>query len=906
MALGGLGWQRAEVPAAARTDLPRALLCQTAIGVLVVDCDEGRLLVTNERACLLLRRSAEELRKTTLLALVATEDLATVGDRLAEVAAGRSSLAVFEMRCLDPQGTQRTLHATVSALVNDETVAESLLVVLEEGPDLVSPRERLHEFETQLTAIADAEPDLVDLIGADGTLLYVNPGGLRILEADSQAELLGRKATDFVAPHDLTTVETAIRAVLAGEPERITCELVGLRGGRRTVECHGFPIWTRGEPRRVRAILTVTRDLTASRRIQRDLARSRTILETTLAACELGTFEVDPTTRTATWSPEMFRLYGRDPSLGVPFPEAFHHMIDPADRTVLQDAFEEALRQDRRIAIDFRTAPTFGPVRHFNVTMQRSSGEDGTHTVIGIVQDITARKEIDQALCESRDRLDGILRSLDDVVWSADAETLRLLFVNPAAERVLGRSVAELLRSPGAWLDAIHPDDGTRVREAREALRHHGESEVTYRIAHPDGTVRWIRERARLAWGADGQGGRVDGILSDVTTRRRYVDALRASEERFRRLLERSWDVCVLTDVAGRTLFITDSVERLFGYPPDYYLGAVALRDVHPDNAAHVIDTFEKLLTNPGEPMRFDCRARHRDGSWRSVEVISTNLLYDPCVGAIVSNVRDVTDRRAAEEQVRRLNAELEARVRQRTMDLVAANQDLESFSYTVSHDLRAPLRAIDGFSQILAEDHGAELTDGGRHCLSRIRLSTRRMALLIDDLLRLARIGRATLEQQRVDVGALVVRVWEDLLAERIDRHVELVVAPLPTCSGDPVMLQQLIQNLVSNALKFTRGRDAARVEVGYTTAFSERHPDTPGAYFVRDNGVGFDPRYGDQLFGLFQRLHGEGYEGTGVGLAIVERVVARHRGRVWAEGSPGLGATFYFTVGVEPHRRS
>lgn len=252
--------------------------------------------------------------------------------------------------------------------------------------------------------------------------------------------------------------------------------------------------------------------------------------------------------------------------------------------------------------------------------------------------------------------------------------------------------------------------------------------------------------------------------------------------------------------------------------------------------------------------------------------------------------------RRRAQDEVSRLNAELERRVLERTTQLESANKELEAFSYSVSHDLRAPLRAVDGFSQALVEDYGALLPEEGHGYLKTIRGETQRMGELIDDLLTFSRLSRASLERLPIDTGALVKAVLKDLAVEYSGRKIDIRTGELPSCEGDHALLKQVWINLLSNAFKYTGRREEAVIEIG------SRREDGATVYFVKDNGAGFNMRYAHKLFGVFQRLHrAEDYEGTGVGLAIVQRIVHRHGGRVRAEGVVNEGATFYFTLNQE-----
>jgi signal transduction histidine kinase len=268
-------------------------------------------------------------------------------------------------------------------------------------------------------------------------------------------------------------------------------------------------------------------------------------------------------------------------------------------------------------------------------------------------------------------------------------------------------------------------------------------------------------------------------------------------------------------------------------------------------------------------------------------------------LGRLASSFNTMTERvTESRHALQRSVDELEHRVAARTAALESANKELEAFSYSVSHDLRAPLRAVTGFAKILVEDHAAKLEPSARECVDVIAERARHMGQLIDDLLAFSRLGRTAIAHQTVDMDRLVRRVIDDVVRADSSRVVNWdVQAALPPATGEPALLQQVFANLIQNAVKFTRTRPDAVITVGFTS--------TPrgAAYFVRDTGVGFDMKYADRLFGVFQRLHAQqDFEGTGVGLAIVHRIVARHGGEVWADATPGQGATFYFTLPTAP----
>jgi light-regulated signal transduction histidine kinase (bacteriophytochrome) len=282
-----------------------------------------------------------------------------------------------------------------------------------------------------------------------------------------------------------------------------------------------------------------------------------------------------------------------------------------------------------------------------------------------------------------------------------------------------------------------------------------------------------------------------------------------------------------------------------------------------------------------------------KDGSRFYIEISLSPLRMEREL-LITAIIRDITERKRAEEVIHKLNEELERRVEQRTAQLEASNKELEAFCYSVSHDLRAPVRHLSGFAKLLHKTSAARLDDQGLRYLQNIGESAELMGKLVDDLLAFSRMGRAEMASAGVDFQQLVNEVRQELLPDYEGRNVAWVIGDLPTAQGDAAMLRQVFVNLLSNALKYTRPRAEAKIEIG---SFVEANG--VAVYFVRDNGVGFDMQYADKLFGVFQRLHRvEEFEGTGIGLASVQRVIARHGGRVWAEGVVDGGATFYFSL--------
>jgi PAS domain S-box-containing protein len=381
---------------------------------------------------------------------------------------------------------------------------------------------------------------------------------------------------------------------------------------------------------------------------------------------------------------------------------------------------------------------------------------------------------------------------------------------------------------------------------------------------------------------------------SQSTDQERTERDLEESRARFSGIISSAMDAIISVDERQRITIFNAAAERMFRVPADEAIGQpldrfipVRFREAH----HHHVEEFGRTggtsramgHLRPLSALRADGKEFPIEASISQVEVGGHKIF------TVI--LRDITERQQAQEQIRQMNFDLEQRVQARTAELTAANKELEAFTYSVAHDLRAPLRHIDAFSKLLADDFSADLPPEAHQYLNSIRAGSRHMSQLVDDLLNLARVGRQELKRTTIPLDPLVSTIVGELQSDCHDRKIDWRLQPLPTLDCDAGLIKQVFANLLSNAVKYTRPCPQAIIEVGTLNGGS--------AIFVRDNGVGFDMKYADKLFGVFQRLHrSDEFEGTGVGLATVERIVRKHGGCVWAEAAPNKGAVFYFAI--------
>lgn len=630
------------------------------------------------------------------------------------------------------------------------------------------------------------------------------------------------------------------------------------------------------------------REVAQRQRAEERLSQSEELYGLAVEAGDMGAWSWDLSTDELVFSERCKAHFGLAADAAVTY-EIFLNCLDPEDRERTRREMAGSLEDKLDYDHEYRAVWPDGSV-HWLAAKGRGQYDSAGRAVrmLGVVMDIARRKNTEAALRDSEERYRTLTEGMPQLVWTCLPDG-RWDYLNSRWVEYTGVPMAEQLGH--AWARRMHPKDRQRVLAAWAAAVQRGEMfDTEFRIQRADGAYRWFKTRALPLRGPDGAVAKWLGTTTDIDDQKQVEEGLREREERFRRIFE---DAPIGISIVGadrRFARVNKALAEMLGYAEQELLGLTFGDITHPEDLAKEVDLADQLFAGRIPGYRLAERYLKKSGEVLWIDLTATIIRADdgrPLYG--VNMVENIQERKQREEEIRQLNAELERRV----AELTAVNQELEAFTYSVSHDLRAPLRHIDGFSKILAEEAGAGLDPSAKECLEHIRKGSQQMGRMVDELLNLARIVRPEASRELTGLGSLVEEVLSDLKPEMEGREITLEIGELPLVDCDPVLMKQVFVNLFSNALKFTRPRPRAVIQVGQIRQAGQ------AVVFVRDNGVGFSMKYADKLFGVFQRLHRrEEFEGTGIGLATVQRIIQKHGGRVWAEAELDRGATFFFTL--------
>ncbi len=781
----------------------------------------------------------------------------------------------------------------------------------------ITARKQAAEMREQLAAVVESSDDAIISKTLDGTIAAWNRGAEKVFGYPT-SEAVGRPILMLI-PADRADEELSILArIRRGQSiEHFETERVRKDGTNIHVSVTISPI--RNAQGEIVGASKIARDITDRKRSEEVLRQTDERRRFALETAKLGDWELDLTTMEATRSLRHDQIFGYPALLPQWNFDTFFGHVHPDDRKAGREDFERCVKQRTRWELECRIIRTNGDLRWIWACGDHYRHSAGSTTrMFGIVEDVTERRQAFEALRQGEEQFQAVANGIPQLAWMAEADG-SISWYNRRWYEFTGTTLDQMLAR--GWPSVLDPDHLPPVMEGWKSAIAAGESfDMEFPLRGADGLFRTFLTRVMPVNDAQGCVVRWFGTHTDISERKRAEERLTAQAAELLRsrqsleaqqlmmqsVLNSMVEGLVAVDETGKLILSNPAAERL--------IGPGAADVLTEDWSARYGAFLPDMITpfpNEQNPL---LRAIH--GEVSSASIFFLNPVFNHAAwiesngsplrdkdgvvrGGLIA-FRDITQRKANELEIGKLNGDLGERIAERTAQLEIANTELSAFSYSVSHDLRAPLRHISGFSRILINDFGPGMAAEARGHLLRIEEAVIRMGHLVDGMLSLATLGRQPLKLRRTDLNTIVDQLVSLLQPECEGRDVQWRIAPLPALDCDRVLVGQVFQNLLGNALKYSRGRPSTVIEVGST-----QQPGQPAVIFVRDNGAGFNMKYAGRLFEVFQRMHPESeFEGTGVGLATVHRIIQKHGGSIWAEAEPEQGATFYFTLGGKHHR--
>ncbi|WP_415383362.1 PAS domain S-box protein [Halosimplex sp. TS25] len=763
---------------------------------------------------------------------------------------------VFEIEYRDQYLSVYTLPVSDAG---DETY--SGMVVVQDVTDRKAVEQDLRESEARFRMLAENLDEIVWMTTPDAEeFIYVNPAFEEVWEQD-RTQLYDDPLSflDRVHEEDRERIRKRFTALPEADFDE-EYRVVRPDGEIRWIHSRGTSVVDGGMAR----IVGIGQDITERKEQKRELERALDLLERTERVADVGGWEIDTESMDVFWTDHTFDLLEVDADEEPPLDTALD-MYHDEGQSALEDAIETALESNESFDVEARIRTGDGGMRWLRLQGVPETIDGDVVSLRGAAQDITERKHREQRLEESEARFRLLAENLEEMVWISDTETREILYLNPAYEDIWGRDRTSLYDDPTTFLESVHPDDRERVEQAYATVPDERFDEE-YRVIQPDGDVRWLSVRAESVRSEGRE--RVVGIAEDITDRKEHERALEESERRYRTLAENFPNGAVglynedleYTAVGGQLLEAT-------GVEPADRIGS-SVYEIYPDELIEEIEPYFHAALD-GEANSFETEFHNRNLLAHTLPV--RNADDEVFAGMLV--VQDVTERREYERR------------------LEESNERLEQFAYAASHDLQEPLRMVSSYLQLVESRYADQLDEDGREFIEFAVDGADRMRDMIEGLLQYSRVDTRGNPFEAVDLNEVVADVRQDLQVKIQDTNAEITAEDLPRVYGDGSQLKQVFQNLLDNAIEYS-GDKPPHVHVG-----AEKNDDQ-WIISVRDEGLGIDPEDAERVFEVFQSLHGGGDSGTGIGLALVERIVERHDGEIWIDSEPGAGATFSFIL--------
>lgn len=876
---------------------------------------DGTIVAWNRGAEKVFGYSEAEIVGKPMLVLLPPERVNEESDIQARIKRGES-IEHFETVRVRKDGTNIDVSVTISPIRDANGAIVGASKVARDITGRKKAEEALREKERSLS-----ESQRIAHIGSWAYDLKVPAA--RIVWSDELYRLYGVSSDTFVPTmesllslivcEDRSPIQEWVAACASGgKPAEMDFRIMLPDGTVRVFRCCGeLQCDSDNQPTRM---VGTAQDITERSLQDEALRKSEAFLEQTGRLAGFGGWDIDIATNTVIWGTETYRILGADLAYRPTLQEAID-LYTPEFRPVIVAAVEKASVDGEGWDLEASLIGLDGRFIWARVVGTVEFADGKPVRLIGVFQDITTRIAAKQAVEEARARTALATTSSGIGIWDWDlrsgefnCDTLvyQLFGLQPECDKV---------HDLAFWAGRVHPQDREAVEQAlQDCIDGIKPYDTEYRNVWDDGSIHHIRGSGKAIRDQKGVALRMVGTSMDITKQKRSEadlaqqaeelrhsrQALEAQTVMLQTVLDSMVEGLVATDKQGKFILWNPAARKIMGLGPTDLPSTewrANLRLFLPDTVTPIQPGETPLeRTLRGEAGTTEIFLRHaglNQGIW--LDATGSPLIdKDGMMRGAVVAFRDITRRKTDELEIRKLNEDLEERIAKRTEQLAAANHELEAFSYSVSHDLRVPLRHIAGFSRILVNNFGPVMAVEAREYLQLIEDAVRRMGLLVEDLLNLAKLGQQSLKLCRTELNAIVDAVISILEPECEGREVEWRIAKLPALDCDPILMGQVFQNLLGNALKYSRNRPRAVIEVDST-----QQPGKPPVIFVRDNGAGFNRKYADKLFGVFQRFHTNSeFEGTGVGLATVLRIIRKHGGTIWAESEVDHGATFYFAL--------